>query len=85
MMVPQKQIEQAANVPGSSSEPTWIGPEKQIEETSDASESSSESDSVLLKIPPPPDGGILAWLHVFFGHMVFFNTIGMTNSYGVFE
>lgn len=39
----------------------------------------------MPEIPPPPDGGSLAWLHVFFGHMIFFNTIGVTNSYGVFE
>ncbi|KAF5015960.1 hypothetical protein F66182_12517, partial [Fusarium sp. NRRL 66182] len=39
----------------------------------------------ISKIPPPPDGGARAWLHVFFGHMVLFNTIGVTNSYGVFE
>jgi MFS family permease len=38
-----------------------------------------------IKTPTVPDGGTLAWLHVFFGHMAFFNTMGVTNSYGVFE
>ncbi|CRG92024.1 hypothetical protein PISL3812_09079 [Talaromyces islandicus] len=37
------------------------------------------------KLPTPPDGGTKAWVHVFFCHMVFFNTWGVTNSYGVFQ
>lgn len=45
----------------------------------------STDSEELVKMPIPPDGGTLAWLHVFFGHMVFFNTFGVTNSYGVFE
>ncbi|KAG9256233.1 monocarboxylate transporter [Emericellopsis atlantica] len=37
------------------------------------------------KSKTPPDGGRQAWLHVFLGHMVFFNTWGVTNSYGTFQ
>jgi MFS family permease len=32
-----------------------------------------------------PDGGTRAWFHVFLCHMVFFNTWGVVNSYGVFQ
>ncbi|KAF4119558.1 solute carrier family 16, member [Geosmithia morbida] len=35
--------------------------------------------------PAPIDGGTRAWLHAFLCHMVFFNTWGITNSYGVFQ
>ncbi|EAW12035.1 putative monocarboxylate permease [Aspergillus clavatus NRRL 1] len=33
----------------------------------------------------PPDKGLRAWLHVFYCHMVFFNTWGLANSYGIFQ
>lgn len=33
----------------------------------------------------PPDGGLRAWFHVFLCHLVFLNTWGVTNSYGVFQ
>ncbi|KHN95261.1 Major facilitator superfamily domain, general substrate transporter [Metarhizium album ARSEF 1941] len=32
-----------------------------------------------------PDGGVLAWLHVVLMHIVFFNTWGVANGYGVFQ
>ncbi|OJJ07373.1 hypothetical protein ASPVEDRAFT_46715 [Aspergillus versicolor CBS 583.65] len=34
---------------------------------------------------PPPNGGIIAWLHVAGGFMLFFNTWGMMNTFGVFQ
>ncbi|KAL4875693.1 major facilitator superfamily domain-containing protein [Aspergillus karnatakaensis] len=34
---------------------------------------------------PPPNGGLLAWLHVAGGFMLFFNTWGMLNTFGVFQ
>ncbi|KAL4783590.1 major facilitator superfamily domain-containing protein [Aspergillus varians] len=34
---------------------------------------------------PPPDGGLVAWLHVAGGFMLFFNTWGMMNTFGVFQ
>ncbi|OAA44136.1 Major facilitator superfamily domain, general substrate transporter [Metarhizium rileyi] len=33
----------------------------------------------------PPDGGATAWLHVVLMHIVFFNTWGVANGYGVFQ
>ncbi|KAK6949890.1 hypothetical protein Daesc_008213 [Daldinia eschscholtzii] len=35
--------------------------------------------------PPPPNGGLLAWLHVVGGFMLFFNTWGILNAFGVFQ
>ncbi|BCS28338.1 uncharacterized protein APUU_61386S [Aspergillus puulaauensis] len=34
---------------------------------------------------PPPNGGLIAWLHVAGGFMLFFNTWGMMNTFGVFQ
>lgn len=44
----------------------------------------------LLKPPmggasPPPNGGVIAWLHVAGGFMLFFNTWGILNAFGVFQ
>lgn len=35
--------------------------------------------------PPPPDGGLQAWLQVLIAHLVIFNTWGYINSFGVFQ
>ncbi|KAK7416975.1 hypothetical protein QQX98_004886 [Neonectria punicea] len=35
--------------------------------------------------PPPPDGGLRAWCVCFAGHLVFMNTWGWINSFGVFQ
>ncbi|KAG9247481.1 major facilitator superfamily domain-containing protein [Calycina marina] len=34
---------------------------------------------------PPPNGGLKAWMQVFFGHLVIMNTWGFINSFGVFQ
>lgn len=34
---------------------------------------------------PPPDGGLVAWLQVAAGFMIFFNTWGMINTFAVFQ
>ncbi|KAF4990013.1 hypothetical protein FGRMN_8740 [Fusarium graminum] len=33
----------------------------------------------------PPDGGFLAWLQVLLAHIVFFNTWGVANGFGIFQ
>lgn len=35
--------------------------------------------------PPPPNGGLIAWLHVLGGFMLFFNTWGILNTFGVYQ
>lgn len=34
---------------------------------------------------PPPDGGLVAWLQVVAGFVIFFNTWGMINTFAVFQ
>lgn len=36
-------------------------------------------------LPPPPDGGLLAWSQVLAGHLVAFNSWGYVNSFGLFQ
>ena len=36
-------------------------------------------------LPPPPDGGLLAWSQVLAGHLVAFNSWGYVNSFGIFQ
>ena len=54
--------------------------EKQPESPSD---SLQPGDSKA--IPPPPDGGLTAWLQVLCMHFTFFNSWGVSNSFSVFE
>lgn len=42
------------------------------------------------KLPAPQpdlvcDGGLVAWVHVLLAHIVFFNTWGVANGYGIFQ
>ncbi|RAK94796.1 uncharacterized protein BO80DRAFT_450783 [Aspergillus ibericus CBS 121593] len=38
-----------------------------------------------LRSPPPPDGGLIAWLQVAAGFVLFFNTWGMINTFAMFQ
>lgn len=66
-------------------------PEKQTQDaqfsnTSTDNESHSQTPTPNSTNPgPPPDGGFTAWLHVFLTHLVFFNSWGFANSYGIFQ
>ncbi|KXJ88742.1 major facilitator superfamily domain-containing protein [Microdochium bolleyi] len=44
-----------------------------------------ESSGTVLSTSPPPDGGLQAWTHAALLHIVFFNTWGVSNSFGVFQ
>lgn len=49
-------------------------------------ERSSQGEEKLSSAPdPPPDGGRVAWLQALLMHIVFFNTWGVANGYGVFQ
>ncbi|KAH6884920.1 major facilitator superfamily domain-containing protein [Thelonectria olida] len=68
-------------------------------EKNHASDRSDDDPSVSLEqsilqieqqSPPPqpneaPDGGLVAWVQVFLAHIVFFNTWGVANGYGIFQ
>ncbi|KAL2812316.1 major facilitator superfamily domain-containing protein [Aspergillus granulosus] len=57
----------------------------------DGEESTLEPSPEALSKPPPegpsppPNGGLSAWLQVAGGFMLFFNTWGMLNTFGVFQ
>lgn len=51
----------------------------------DASDQETAPPKQEVLMPAAPDGGARAWFHAFLGHMLFFNTWGITNSYGVFQ
>ncbi|KPM41900.1 hypothetical protein AK830_g4629 [Neonectria ditissima] len=42
-------------------------------------------ESSVSQPNPPPDGGLTAWVQVLLTHIVFFNTWGVANGYGVFQ
>ena len=39
----------------------------------------------LARPSPPPDGGVLAWLHVLSAFLLWFNSWGFLNAFGVFQ
>ena len=50
-----------------------------------AANSPSSNPRAGPAFPPPPNGGLEAWLHVLGGFMLFFNTWGILTSFGVFQ
>lgn len=46
---------------------------------------SEKVEAAIDIINEPPDGGRVAWTHVLLMHIVFFNTWGVVNGYGVFQ
>ncbi|KAK9384415.1 monocarboxylate permease [Lipomyces mesembrius] len=51
----------------------------------DGAESASRSIVKQAGPPPPPNGGLTAWLQVTGGFMIFFNTWGLINTFAVFQ
>ncbi|KAI1850332.1 hypothetical protein JX266_004190 [Neoarthrinium moseri] len=47
--------------------------------------SQTDLECALEGIDGPPDGGAVAWTQVLLMHIVFFNTWGVANGYGVFQ
>ncbi|MCJ1458806.1 hypothetical protein MMC28_009180 [Mycoblastus sanguinarius] len=48
-------------------------------------ESEAPSKHANKNASQPPNGGLRAWLHVLGGFMLFFNTWGILNAFGVFQ
>ncbi|KAI3333355.1 MFS general substrate transporter [Ustulina deusta] len=63
--------------------------EKNINDPSDSTDDPSTKDATTTPAPgfppPPPNGGLQAWLHVVGGFMLFFNSWGLLNTFGVFQ
>ncbi|EHK24142.1 uncharacterized protein TRIVIDRAFT_67765 [Trichoderma virens Gv29-8] len=51
----------------------------------DTDQSAPGSQELENKPNDPPDGGFTAWIHVLLMHIIFFNTWGVANGYGVFQ
>ncbi|CAK1357395.1 putative transporter MCH4 [Cercospora beticola] len=66
---------------------------QQLAEKSNSASSSSSLEAQTVPIPPaqpaassaPPNGGLKAWLQVLGSFILFFNTWGLVNSFGVFQ
>ena len=64
---------------------------REQEVTNDSTMSRGEKDVETIpqtkppSPPPPPNGGLQAWLQVMGGFMLFFNTWGLLNTFGVFQ
>ncbi|KAI1097696.1 monocarboxylate permease-like protein, mch4 [Jackrogersella minutella] len=56
-------------------------PMNTIDETTNAEKSPAFTDGP----PPPPNGGLIAWLQVAGGFVLFFNTWGLVSAFGVFQ
>lgn len=69
----------------SSSENSHAMEEKQVESPSPPAGEASITKPTANNAGPPPNGGLRAWLHVLGGFMLFFNTWGILNAFGVFQ
>lgn len=61
-----------------SPEKKHLDPEAQLDSETTAKPAISSAD-------PPPNGGLRAWLHVLGAFMLWFNTMGIWNAFGVFQ
>ncbi|KFY04233.1 hypothetical protein O988_00909 [Pseudogymnoascus sp. VKM F-3808] len=61
----------------------------QIEPDNNKTKNKSDIEKPPISLPPPsgppPDGGLVAWLQVAAGFMIFFNTWGIINTFAVFQ
>lgn len=56
---------------------------EQLSAYSDGNDQSADAQDVQPL--PPPDGGLMAWVQVLLMHIVFFNTWGVANGFGIFQ
>ncbi|KAM3472080.1 hypothetical protein MY8738_009035 [Beauveria namnaoensis] len=83
-------LESGATTPGYASQSDSIDHPRQAEKAKEEASSSTEKAKASDAVPSsdhdePPDGGRVAWTHVLLMHIVFFNTWGVVNGYGVFQ
>jgi len=56
-----------------------------LEKENDAQPAPQTKTPAIQASSPPPNGGLQAWLHVLGGFMLFFNTWGILNTFGVYQ
>ncbi|KAI9890314.1 MAG: hypothetical protein M1814_004224 [Vezdaea aestivalis] len=63
--------------------------EHSISDGSVSSLSMHKAESTIVDtpqpLPPPPDGGLVAWTQVLMGHLLVFNGFGYVSSFGLFQ
>jgi MFS family permease len=58
---------------------------RQIDDSEEEGSFDRGSKEADTGIGPPPDGGFVGWLQVMLTHIVFLNTWGVANGYGIFQ
>ncbi|KAI9642661.1 hypothetical protein NHQ30_008392 [Ciborinia camelliae] len=79
-----KDLEKQVQDPRSSNSSTGTGTEIETDEMNTPKTKTNETNERNTQ-GPPPDGGTTAWLHALLTHLVFFNSWGFANSYGIFQ
>lgn len=88
--VPSSHSESTLNSVHQEMEEKPHSPEQETQEptpdnNSDIEKSPSPPPNKPAGIPPPPNGGLVAWLHVVGGFSLFFNSWGLLNTFGVYQ
>ncbi|KAM3426872.1 hypothetical protein NHJ13734_009220 [Beauveria thailandica] len=78
-------LESGATTPGYASQSDSIDHPRQAEKAESTAEKAKVKATDAPITDEPPDGGRDAWTHVLLMHIVFFNTWGVVNGYGVFQ
>ncbi|OAA40431.1 Major facilitator superfamily domain, general substrate transporter [Beauveria brongniartii RCEF 3172] len=79
-------LESGATTPGYASQSDSIDHPRQAEKAEEGNAEKAKATATDAVITDePPDGGRDAWTHVLLMHIVFFNTWGVVNGYGVFQ
>ncbi|OAA53360.1 Major facilitator superfamily domain, general substrate transporter [Cordyceps fumosorosea ARSEF 2679] len=73
-----------ADVESGATTPMYSGPADSVDNSPQRQSEKLEA-AVTVAADEPPDGGRLAWTHALLMHIVFFNTWGVVNGYGVFQ
>ncbi|KAI9875953.1 MAG: hypothetical protein M1830_007685 [Pleopsidium flavum] len=60
-------------------------PQQALENGTPSNAHAVEQKPALISPGPPPDGGLAAWLQVACSWLIFFNVLGILNTYGQFQ
>lgn len=92
--MPQQSVPSAQSLPSASSSEQEMdhhektlsaSPEEKHVDPQAQPESEASAKPAISSAGPPPNGGLRAWLHVLGAFMLWFNTWGILNAFGVFQ